>query len=84
MASQAQKFFYTLLLGRELVREALSDVYEATAFQTDNRDVSDGNFWNVDDSLMGMLRNHFQASNTARGYWKISPEDMYSLSHLLF
>jgi hypothetical protein len=64
MASKAQNYFYTLLLGRELVREALSDVYEATVFQADDRDVSDGNFWKIDDSLKGMIKRFFQASNS--------------------
>lgn len=62
MAYQSQKYFFTLLIGRELVREALSDVYEATVFDADDRDVSDGNSWKVNDPLKNRLLNIFQSS----------------------
>ncbi len=50
MAAQAQEYFFKLLLSRELVREALSDVYEATVFEKDDQDISDGMDWKISET----------------------------------
>lgn len=84
MAAQAQEYFFKLLLSRELVREALSDVYEATVFEKDDQDISDGMDWKISETAKWLIGRYYRASSTIWDFWKIGPDDMYSLSHLLF
>ncbi|MDD2745440.1 MAG: hypothetical protein PHU93_02785 [Candidatus Gracilibacteria bacterium] len=83
MFTQAQQYFYSLLLKRPLVRESIRDIFEATLYVHDDVDISDAKSWQPFSSSPGIL-DIFSKKGNMLEKWDISPEDSASLTQLFF